>query len=171
MNASARAGRATVDCPICHERRSTDEMVPGSSVRSAVQELIRREHPDWTGDTLCLVDLHRFRLAYLQSLLVTQRGELSELDQEVVESIRRNELIAHDVNQSAEARMTLGERVADRVAAFGGSWVFIGSFGAVILGWILINTVLLLRRPFDPSPSSCSTWCCHALQHCRHPSS
>jgi uncharacterized membrane protein len=48
---------------------------------------------------------------------------------------------------------TFGERVADRVAAFGGSWRFIISFGIVLLGWILINSVWLIRTPpFDPYP-------------------
>ena len=125
-------------------------MVPGASIRGAVQELMRREHSDWKGDALCLTDLHRYRLACLQSLLVMQRGELTALDQVVVESIGHDELIAANVNAAAEERMTLGARVADRVASFGGSWVFIGSFGGVILVWILVNTALLLRRPFDP---------------------
>ena len=49
--------------------------------------------------------------------------------------------------------MSLGDRVADRVAQFGGSWTFIMIFGGVLLTWMLINSVqLLLHRPFDPYP-------------------
>ena len=142
-----------VRCPVCGEIRSRAVMVPAAAVRPAVRDLVRRDHPEWTDDDLlCLSDLHRYRLAQLQSLLVAQRGELTSLDREVVESIRKNELIAENVSVTTEERMTLGSRVADRVAAFGGSWTFLGLFAGTILGWIAINTHLLLTRPFDPYP-------------------
>jgi uncharacterized membrane protein len=49
-------------------------------------------------------------------------------------------------------RLTFGQRVSDRIAMFGGSWRFISLFGLVILGWIAINSFLMLARPFDPYP-------------------
>src|SRR5262249_18641388 len=52
----------------------------------------------------------------------------------------------------AEERMTLGQRVADRVAAFGGSWTFILIFAAVMLVWVVLNTAAVLRHHFDPYP-------------------
>src|ERR1700732_1023373 len=48
--------------------------------------------------------------------------------------------------------MTLGQRVAEKVAKFGGSWPFIFAFGAVLFGWMLLNTWVLARHPFDPYP-------------------
>jgi uncharacterized membrane protein len=48
--------------------------------------------------------------------------------------------------------LTYGERVADKVASFGGSWRFIFTFGAILVVWVLINTALLLAHPFDPYP-------------------
>jgi uncharacterized membrane protein len=48
--------------------------------------------------------------------------------------------------------MTLGQRVADRVAQFGGSWTFIFIFAAVLVAWVAINTWVLTRRPFDHYP-------------------
>ncbi|HLC91146.1 MAG TPA: DUF1003 domain-containing protein [Candidatus Nanoarchaeia archaeon] len=47
---------------------------------------------------------------------------------------------------------TLGERIADRVAKFGGSWYFIIIFGLFIMTWMFINIYLLVARPFDPYP-------------------
>lgn len=56
-------------------------------------------------------------------------------------------------NEVVEASETFGERVADAVARFGGSWSFIFLFGTIILGWMVLNTALILRRePFDPYP-------------------
>jgi uncharacterized membrane protein len=53
-----------------------------------------------------------------------------------------------------EERLTLGERLADKVAAFGGSWTFILSFAAVLIGWVLLNSEVLAHwhRQFDPHP-------------------
>jgi uncharacterized membrane protein len=50
-----------------------------------------------------------------------------------------------------EEEMTLGDKVADAVAKFGGSWRFIGAFGAALITWVFINTVIL-KNPFDPFP-------------------
>src|SRR5439155_4820453 len=49
-------------------------------------------------------------------------------------------------------KLTFGERLSDRIAAFGGSWRFIILFGSVLLVWIVVNTVVLLSRAFDPYP-------------------
>ncbi len=60
--------------------------------------------------------------------------------------------VTRNVNLEAEERLTLGQRLADRVAAFGGSWPFILLFGAVMVLWIVINTWVLAERPFDAYP-------------------
>ncbi len=60
--------------------------------------------------------------------------------------------VTRNVNVEEEERLTFGERVADRVAAFGGSWTFIIAFGFILLAWMATNTLLLARRPFDPYP-------------------
>ncbi|MDB4893053.1 MAG: cyclic nucleotide-binding protein [Gemmatimonadetes bacterium] len=59
---------------------------------------------------------------------------------------------ARNLNEEEDEQMTFGERIADRVASFGGSWTFIIIFGTILLGWIVLNSVLLLRKPFDPFP-------------------
>jgi uncharacterized membrane protein len=60
--------------------------------------------------------------------------------------------VARNVNIEQEERMTLGERVADKVAAFGGSWRFILIFAAIMLVWVVLNTATLFRHHFDPYP-------------------
>ncbi|MGZ7042551.1 MAG: DUF1003 domain-containing protein [Thermoanaerobaculia bacterium] len=66
-----------------------------------------------------------------------------------------DELLRHTVVKNAnvleEDRMTFGQRIADKVASFGGSWTFILTFGGVMLVWITVN-VILLSKPFDPYP-------------------
>jgi uncharacterized membrane protein len=128
-------------------------MIPGSLVRRAVAALIQLDHPEWSaGDEVCLSDLHTYRLHYLQNILKSEKGELSYLDQEVVEHIRQNELIAENISDDLDQKMTRGERVADRIASFGGSWKFLGIFGATIVLWMFVNSLLLINKPFDPYP-------------------
>ena len=112
-----------------------------------------RACPTWSAaGYICVDDLNRFRNAYVQSLLQDERGELSSLDRSVLESLARHETLAQDVEAEFQNKFSFGERLADQIADFGGSWTFILLFGAVILVWVLINTVFLLARPFDPYP-------------------
>lgn len=60
--------------------------------------------------------------------------------------------VAWNVNDEADDRLIVGQRVADRVAAFGGSWTFIIAFGGFLVSWVVLNTVLLATRPVDPFP-------------------
>jgi uncharacterized membrane protein len=80
------------------------------------------------------------------------RGELTALETEVVESIKQNQIVADNLNHEFEARQTVGAKVADKVASFGGSWTFIFIFFGVMAFWIVINSVSMLWKPFDPAP-------------------
>jgi uncharacterized membrane protein len=57
-----------------------------------------------------------------------------------------------NVNEAMDERMTVGERVADLVARFGGSWAFLISFAGFLALWMLVNTTWVLRKPADPFP-------------------
>jgi uncharacterized membrane protein len=69
-----------------------------------------------------------------------------------VTQIARRGRVSKLVHQEFEAQLTFGERVADRVAQFGGSWTFIILFGGILIGWMTMNTWVLAHRPFDPYP-------------------
>ena len=75
---------------------------------------------------------------------------LGALERRVLSNVLGRVPVAKDPNLEFDARSTFGERVADRVAAFGGSWTFIGIFGGALVLWMLIN--LRTSRPFDPFP-------------------
>ena len=148
-----RGGTETVVCQICEQEQRLADAVAGELVRGPVADLIRHERPGWSASGfICLQDLNRFRTAYVEDVLETQRGELSSLEQEVVRSLREHDLLSKNINVEFERERTLGERIADRVAEFGGSWVFMLSFAAVLAVWIVSNSTALLRQPFDPFP-------------------
>ncbi len=68
-------------------------------------------------------------------------------------SSRRRKLTPEEIRENLrEEQLTLGQRIADRVAEFGGSWGFIISFFSFIVLWIVLNTFLLLNKAYDPYP-------------------
>ncbi|WP_354308240.1 DUF1003 domain-containing protein [Sphingomonas trueperi] len=66
--------------------------------------------------------------------------------------LRRIGGASRDLNAVFDERLTFGERLADRVAAVGGSWGFIIGFGVFLGAWALVNTVVLAAHAFDPFP-------------------
>jgi uncharacterized membrane protein len=127
--------------------------VHGDLVSEPLCRMVQAAHPEWSDQqVICLPCLNHFRARYVAEALEAQIGEVSSLDKEVVKSLREQELVSGNLNVESDAQMTIGQRIADRVAGFGGSWSFILSFGAVLVGWIALNTSALLRRPFDPYP-------------------
>jgi len=60
--------------------------------------------------------------------------------------------VTRNINVEEEERLTFGQHIADRVASFGGSWPFIFIFGMVLVVWVIVNSAMVLRNPFDPYP-------------------
>jgi uncharacterized membrane protein len=140
-------------CQICKKQKPLNEIFPGSFVRDSVAELIRKKHPDWSSDGfICLDDLNHFRTEYVRNILEADKGELSTLEEQVMKSLQEHEILSKDINVEFDEQLSFGDRMADRIAAFGGSWRFITIFAAVLLLWIGANTAVIIWRPFDPYP-------------------
>jgi uncharacterized membrane protein len=101
---------------------------------------------------ICLDDLHDYQLQYVQSLLESEKGELTDLELEVVRGLREQEIFSKNPEAEAETDRTVGQRLADRIATFGGSWTFIIIFGVVLIAWMALNSYVLVTRAFDPFP-------------------
>jgi len=127
--------------------------MPAALVRNAVTEQIKISYPDWKPEGyICLSDLNRFRMKYIQKLLESEKGELTTLDHEVLESLQRHETLSSNVDAEFEQDLTLGAKMADKLATFGGSWTFLIIFASILFIWIGLNSFLLLKKPFDPYP-------------------
>ena len=138
-----------ITCQICKQAKSPGEMMSAELVRPSIVEIIRQDHPEWSSEgSICLNDLHRYRAKFIEQVLTKGKGELTELETDVVRSMSEQELLAKNINSEFEQKLTLGERVADKVAEFGGSWRFMGSFGLVLIVWIVLNSVVLLVASF-----------------------
>jgi uncharacterized membrane protein len=140
-------------CGICGKTFSLRDLVPGTALRDVVAQQILHDYPDWSQEKfICRPDLNRYRGEYVHSLLESEKGELTSLENEVLTSLRNHETLSKNVDSEFEGEWTLGERLADRIATFGGSWIFLILFGLFLLVWIGINSFILYAHPPDPYP-------------------
>jgi uncharacterized membrane protein len=87
-----------------------------------------------------------------QQLLHAGLGPLSERERRIIARVARRVHTARNLNQEFEQNLTFGERLADKVAALGGSWSFIVGFCVFLALWAVLNGVVLVRTAFDPYP-------------------
>ena len=141
-------------CEITGKILPVGMLVGAGSIRPELRNLIKEAYPEWQGDTgmISREVLNHFRNEYVRNLLEEEEGELSKIDMDVMESIKNQELLSTKLDAEGDDILTYGQKVADKVAEFGGSWKFIIIFGVVLFSWILINTYLIIKRPFDPYP-------------------
>lgn len=152
MTRSPAANHAET-CQICRGRFPLARLTPAALIRPVLVERIRRDLPDWSEQGyVCHRDLNRVRADYIEDLLERERGELTALEHSVIESIERHETVASNVEEEFARSLTRGERLADRIAEFGGSWRFIAIFAAILVAWMAVNSAALFAEPFDPYP-------------------
>jgi uncharacterized membrane protein len=129
------------------------EKVSAKTIRHSVLNLIQREHPHFSHESyLSTGELDKYIDKSVSEYLVKEIGELTEAEKEVLASIAKNKTLADKIEAEDKSAATFGERVADKVASFGGSWTFIIIFAVFILIWMLINIIWLANRAFDPYP-------------------
>jgi len=149
----SKTAPATLVCEICKRPKSPLDGMIAELIRPSLLEFIKKRLPDWDGKGfICLDDLGKFRKEYVKDVLEDELGELSALDQEVIESLHQHEILASNIAEQFERRLTFGERLSDQIASFGGSWRFIILFGVILVLWIILNAALLVNRGFDPYP-------------------
>ncbi|PPE74913.1 hypothetical protein C3942_04345 [Solimonas fluminis] len=78
--------------------------------------------------------------------------DLGEAERRALAHAARRQAATEDPNRLLDEQARFGERLADRVAAFGGSWLFISLFACFLLGWAVLNTEILGKTAFDPYP-------------------
>lgn len=143
----------TGTCQVCGNTFPSRELIAEPLIRTNILNTIRADHPDWSPTSrICQKDLARYRGQYVHSLLVSEKGELSELEHEVLNSLQTHQTLAADIDSDYEEQWNLGQRLADRIATFGGSWTFLICFSVFIVIWIMMNSLVLYWRPVDPFP-------------------
>ncbi len=144
----------TTTCAITGRTVLINDCLRSGELRPSLLHFIQKRHPGLkTEDWISRAALPDLKAAYVEAALSEEIGELGELERNVIESLKAHEIISANPEEADDlAHRTFGERVADQIARFGGSWHFILSFGAFLLLWLLANTLLWTLHPPDPYP-------------------
>jgi uncharacterized membrane protein len=143
----------TQTCPVCGKSFRPEEVISGHGIRKEVEDLIRADVPDWSDASfICKKDYEKYRTKYVSQLVFDERGQIEKLESEVIKNIAESEIISSNLNTVYSERTTIGNRISDGVAQFGGSWKFIIIFFIVLGVWIAVNATALFIKPFDPYP-------------------
>lgn len=129
------------------------DAIPLDTLRPSLADRIRADHPELGADAIISRDeLAYYRTLYVEELLKAEHGELTTLDREVAESIAQHDTLAENIAEEFDEGRTLGERLSDGLATFGGSWTFIILFSAVLFVWMAFNVWVKPSDRFDEYP-------------------
>ena len=143
----------TFHSDISNKEFPISEKVSAKTIRHSILMAIQRDYPQFSHESyLALSELNYYRNKVVSDYLVKEIGELSELEKTVLDSVSSNKTLTDKIDSEEEKVLTVGERIADKVASFGGSWTFIISFGVFIFIWIVVNIFWLFNKGFDPYP-------------------
>ena len=140
-------------CFITNQEFKKYETVQGKDLQKEIFDLINVDFPNFKiEDYISIKELNKYRRLFFANLISQEKGEMEKIDQDVVEAIRNNSILSENIKDEVEKDSTLGQRVADKVAFFGGSWTFIIIFFTFLLIWMFLNFWMLHNKGFDPYP-------------------
>ncbi len=139
-----------IECQLCRNHFQTGQAMKANLLEEPIVQMIREKYPEWSSDGyICLPDLYLFRSRYVTEILKTSSQEIYDLGKDMD---KEEQATSRNLNKEFDSSLTLGERFADALAKFGGSWTFIGIFMAIIIIWMGINGLVFIKQPFDPYP-------------------
>lgn len=153
MSSAVRHAPEKLVCGVCKLEKPRSVMVTCNVVRPSIAEELDRDAPDWRATGwICRSDLQDYRRRAVETMILRERGELSALDREVINSLSTHETVTENTEEIFDEALTFGDRVADSFSAFAGSWTFILSFLGFMLLWVGLNAIPVLFSVFDPYP-------------------
>lgn len=129
-----------------------NERVSAKNLRQSLLHFINKTHPNFSKSCfLSIEEMNEYREKYISEFLNKKLGNLTEVEKQVIQSVSKNTMISTEVEED-EKEITFGQKLADKVAEFGGSWGFIIFFMTFLVAWILLNVFWLSHHGFDPYP-------------------
>ncbi len=140
-------------CQLCSRSAGDGDLFPLVLIDKSLRDFIKKKYPDCDLDGyICKSDLNGIRLQYVEEILKKDRGELSSIEKKLFKNLSEQETVTKNINVEFEEQLTFGQRLSDRLASFGGSWRFITIFAVILAMWIVINSIAITSKPFDPYP-------------------
>ena len=140
-------------CAITKKKCDTSSCARLDMIALPIKDLIKIDYPELNDESyISLEQITLYRKKYLNNLIENERGEIDVLEKKVIDAISKNEILTENIEAGINEQLTVGERLADKIAIFGGSWGFIISFFLFIIIWISTNVIALSSKSFDPYP-------------------
>ncbi|PZF72828.1 DUF1003 domain-containing protein [Taibaiella soli] len=140
-------------CSINGQMYPDTEGVMWNSLRPSLQRFLKKMEVDWNEDSFISYQaFNDVMKKYIASVAAEELKEHKHLEEKVKKQMKTDETLKplHVVNP--DHRRTLGEQLADAIAAFGGSWPFISMFLIFLVIWMFFNSFILKKAAFDPYP-------------------
>ena len=142
-----------VICAITKKKCDPSSASRLDTISLPLNKLIKIDFPKLKdNEYVSLEQITKYRKKYLNNLIENEHGEIDILEKKVIDSISRNQILSENIESGISEELTIGEKIADKIAIFGGSWIFIISFFTFIIIWIVINIIALSSHKFDPYP-------------------
>lgn len=140
-------------CYISKAEVELKNLIEFKSINPTIRHLILMDFPDFSeGKYISINKLAEYRRKYLESLIKKENKELNKLEKEVLNSIQSNSLLSENIEIEIAEDLSIGQKIADQIATFGGSWTFIIIFFLFLIVWMGMNIWILTTNPFDPYP-------------------
>lgn len=140
-------------CEICDNFFQLSDLYPLAMLRSNQFANAKERFPDLEpSGFICYPDLRKINALHFEKILQKERGSLTELEREVLESIEQHDILSENIETEFERGQTFGQKLSDKIAQFGGSWTFVTLFTCMILVWMMINSFQIMSLDFDPYP-------------------
>ncbi|MHC5215674.1 DUF1003 domain-containing protein [Enterococcus sp. LJL128] len=129
------------------------ETIPMADVEEEISSFILKHNPKLTmKSVITYPELLNYRMNYIRELLSDESLKNEQLNHLIHKHLQENEVIVEKLNKRTGEKLSLGQRTADAIAKFGGSWPFIFIFLFVLFAWIVLNSTALIFQPFDKYP-------------------
>lgn len=142
-----------VICAVSKKFYELNECYRLGVLHTKLADLIRKDFPEIKDeDFVSIEQVTLYRKKYLINLIEQERGDVNLLEQKVFEAISKNKILSENIEEEIKEDLTFGQKLADKIALFGGSWAFIIFFFLFIIVWMCMNVFVLTTKPFDPYP-------------------
>lgn len=147
----------TVTCYLSKKNVPAAKSRKGENLPDSLFSLINQDYPGFSRDEyVSLEALIPYRRKQLSQLINEEFGEITRIESDVLEAIAHNKILSENIEDDIRDELTIGQKLADKIAEFGGSWTFIISFFSFLATWIGINVWMTVAygkdKAFDVYP-------------------
>ncbi|EKE06742.1 MAG: hypothetical protein ACD_18C00291G0006 [uncultured bacterium] len=138
---------------ISQEKLKEDESILIKDIQPGIVKIIKKYFPKIkSSHHISLTELNKYRRLYFLFLVNEEAGEYDKIEKDVVDAISHNKILSENIEDEIDDKLTIGQKVADHVASFGGSWGFIITFFSFMALWMILNIIFLKNSGYDPYP-------------------